>query len=717
MSSATDIAKAVKRVDAPKKVIGEATYAGEFFLPDMLYGWVVSSPIARGEISSVKDAEALALPGVHAVLTHLNAPALSQKDEDWQDDVAPGGSPFKPFQSAEVVYSGQPLALVVADSLELARYASRLVSFEFQSKEHQTDASVPMAPSKEASSGKMGFQPPPDTRGEPDQVWKDAASKMEADYVIPAQHHNPMEPHATLARWEGDRLTVWSKTQGVVNSRNFLAAIFQMDPSKVEVKSPFVGGAFGSGLRPQYQVVLAAMAAKNLGRPVRVTLTRPQMFTFGHRPYTTQTVKLATAPDHSLSALVHEVKEETSQFEDYTETVVNWSGTLYRCPNASFDHRLVPVDLYTPLDMRAPGGATGVHALECAIDEMAYEIGQDPLAFRLANDSEVDGNDGKPYSSKKLKECLQQASEKFGWAKRTMAPGSMSDGNELIGWGVASGIWEVMYMPASVKARLTAEGQLTISTASSDIGTGTYTIITQLASEYAGVPLEKIDVKIGDSSLPEAPLQGGSMTAASIGTAVQRACFLLVEELVKLKEKNQLKGSLTPSQILRELGETELEVTAYNAPDGLSGDFAKYAHTASFVEVRVDRDLGSIRVSRVVTATAAGRILNARTARSQVAGCVVWGIGFALSEESVVDHRYGRFINHDLAEYHVAVNADVPDAEVIFVHEDDPLINPLGVKGIGEVGLVGLSAAIANAVFHATGKRVRTLPIQLDDLL
>ena len=293
----------------------------------------------------------------------------------------------------------------------------------------------------------------------------------------------------------------------------------------------------------------------------------------------------------------------------------------------------------------------------------------------------------------------------------------MSDGNELIGWGVASGIWEVMYMPASVKARLTAEGQLTISTASSDIGTGTYTIITQLASEYAGVPLEKIDVKIGDSSLPEAPLQGGSMTAASIGTAVQRACFLLVEELVKLKEKNQLKGSLTPSQILRELGETELEVTAYNAPDGLSGDFAKYAHTASFVEVRVDRDLGSIRVSRVVTATAAGRILNARTARSQVAGCVVWGIGFALSEESVVDHRYGRFINHDLAEYHVAVNADVPDAEVIFVHEDDPLINPLGVKGIGEVGLVGLSAAIANAVFHATGKRVRTLPIQLDDLL
>lgn len=707
----------IERVDAPKKVTGEATYAAEFTAPGMLYGVVAPSPVARGRVKKVNSEQALLVDGVVNVLTHTNAPRLSTNDKDWQDDVAPGGSPFKPLQGDEILFTGQPLALVVAESFEAARYAARLVTFEIEEETHLTDALSSEAQAHPAASGKMGFKPPPETRGDPVKAWEVAPHKIDATYIHLAEHHNPMELYATLAQFKDGELTVWTKTQGVSNTQKYLAGVFSMSKSKIKVLSPFVGGAFGCALRPAPDLVLAAMAAQKLERPVRVVLTRQQTFAFGHRPVTWQNVRLACDDQGMLTSLGHEAKSETSRFEDFTETVVNWSGTLYQCPNAQFSYLLVPIDAYTPLDMRAPGGATGVHALECAMDELAYAANIDPLEFRLRNNASLDANSGKPFSSKRLNDCLTQGAERFGWRDRPLQPRSRREGNELVGWGVACGIWEVMFAPASAKVELRSDGTLRVSTGSSDIGTGTYTILTQIAADCCGIPVGRVTVELGDSSLPSTPIEGGSMTAASVGTAVRNASQNLVLKLIGLKESRELDGSATPSQILAAAGLDSLEASGTSIPDPLTNDKAKFAHTASFVEVRVDEDLGTIRVSRVVSATAAGRILNPRTARSQVAGCVVWGVSMAIHEESVFDHGYGRVINHNLAEYHVAVNKDIPDAEVIFVHEDDHEVNPLGVKGIGEVGMVGLSAAVANAVFHATGRRVRTLPIQLDDLL
>ncbi len=707
----------IERVDAPKKVTGQATYAAEFTLPGMLYGVAVPSPVARGRVTKVHSEEALLVKGVLNVLTHTNAPQLSTKDKDWQDDVAPGGSPFKPLQGDKVMFTGQPLALVVAESFEAARYAARLVTFDIEEDEFLTDPLSPQAEAHPAGSGKMGFQPPPETRGNPDEAWNASPHKIDATYIHGAEHHNPMELYATLARFEDGELTVWTKTQGVSNTQKFLAGVFSLSKSKVKALSPFVGGAFGCALRPAPDLVLAVMAAQKLQRPVRVVLTRQQTFAFGHRPVTWQNVRLACDGKGMLTSLSHEAKSETSRFEDFTETVVNWSGTLYKCPNAAFSYLLVPIDAYTPLDMRAPGGATGVHALECAMDELAYAAKIDPLEFRLQNNAIIDGNSDKPFSSKRLHDCLTQGAEKFGWSERPLEPRARKEGHELIGWGVACGIWEVMFAPASAKVELKKDGTLKVSTGTSDIGTGTYTILTQIAADCCGIPTSRVTVELGDSSLPSTPIEGGSMTAASVGTAVYNACYNLVLKLIGLKKSRELDGSVTPSQILAAAELDSLDASGTSLPDPLTEDKAKFAHTASFVEVRVDEDLGTIKVSRVVSATAAGRILNPRTARSQVAGCVAWGVSMALHEESVLDHNYGRFINHNLAEYHVAVNKDLPDAEVLFVHEEDSDVNPLGVKGIGEVGMVGLSAAVANAVFHATGRRVRSLPIQLDDLL
>jgi xanthine dehydrogenase YagR molybdenum-binding subunit len=693
--SASPVGQPVNRVDGRAKVTGEARYAAEHHVPNLVHGFVVSSAIARGAITSVDAGAAVALPGVLHVFTHQNVKGLAQAHDAYHDEVAPVGSPFRPLHDDQIAFSGQPVALVVAETLELARHAAALVRVEYARKTPQTD----LERQRHAAYKPEYRTPPPPARGDAARAFAAAPVRVDAEYRVPTEHHNPMEMFgATVVHHDDGSLTVYDKTQGVLNVRDYLCRIFGYRDTELRVLSPYVGGAFGSGLRPQYHVVLAVLAARALKRSVRVALTRQQMFTFGHRPATWQRVKLGAAADGTLQALTHEAIAETSRFEDFSETVVNWSGTLYRCDNAAFDYRLAQLDVYTPIDMRAPGATWGVYALECAMDELAAALRMDPLALRLKNYAERDANDGKPFSSKALRECYRQGAERFGWARRSPEPRSMRDGTALVGWGMATGTWEAMWETASARARLTADGRLTVSSATADIGTGTYTIMAQVAADALGLPIDHVTVQLGDSRLPTGPVEGGSWTAASVGSAVKTACDRVRERL--------RRGDVPP-----------IEETATVEPSKQQEDYALYTHSAVFAEVKVDEELGTVKVTRVVSAIAGGRILNPKTARSQIVGSVVWGIGMALQEESVMDHALGRFMTHNLADYHFPVHADVHDIDVIFVEEHDDVVNPLGAKGLGEIGIVGVGAAIANAVYHATGKRVRDLPITVDTLL
>ncbi|WP_224373033.1 xanthine dehydrogenase family protein molybdopterin-binding subunit [Hyalangium versicolor] len=732
----------VSRVDGRAKVTGEARYSGEFQVPGLVYGQVVSSTIARGRIKSIDASEALRLPGVLQVFTHENRPRQAWFDRKYRDDDAPSGSPFRPLHDEKIVYSGQPVALVVAETFELARYAATLVSVEYDSHSHQTDLRSQREKAYAPDQGKGGFEPPPKPRGHADKALKKAAVRIDAEYETPVEHHNPMEPHASTVIYESNgSLTVYDKTQGVQNTQTYVSNVFDLPKERVHVRSPFVGGAFGSGLRPQYQLFLAVMAALELKRSVRVTLSREQMFTFGHRPTTLQRVALGAAADGALEAIIHEAVSETSRFEDYIEVVVNWAGMLYRCNNVRFDYKLAQLDCYTPVDMRAPGAAVGVYALECAMDELAHQLGMDPVALRLKNYTDRDQNKDKPFSSKELRACYEQGAERFGWARRSAAPRSMRDGHHLVGWGMATGIWEAMQQPASAKAVLGIDGKLTVSSATSDIGTGTYTVMTQIAADTLGLRIQDVTFQLGDSSLPMSPVEGGSWTVASVGTAVKEVCEKIRDQLFKFAKK--MKGSplgkasleevtfadgkirLTeePSQAvslveaMRHGGVLSLEEKVLATPSAKQQAYSRSTHSAVFAEVKVDEELGTVRVSRVVSAIAGGRVLNPKTARSQIIGGVVWGIGMALEEETVIDQKLGRFINHNLGEYHIPVHADVKGIDVIFVEEEDTIVNPLGAKGLGEIGIVGVAAAISNAVFHATGRRVRSLPITLDKLL
>lgn len=735
--------KPVNRVDGPLKVTGRAKYAAEYAAEGLLHGVVVSSAVARGKITRIDTAAALRVPGVLHVFTHENRPRLPRFDRSYMDDDAPGGAPFRPLYYDEIIYSGQPIALVVAESLELASHAASLLEIEYERAPHETDLRALRKSAEPPKYKRIGFEPPPKPRGDADKALAAAAARIDAEYSSPFEHHNPMEMHAATAVWQEDgTLLVYDKTQGVQNSQNYLCRVFDLPKDKVRVISHFVGGAFGSGLRPQYQLFLAVMAARELGRPVRVCLTRPQMFTFGHRPHTLQRVALGAAADGQLTAIVHEAIGETSRFEEYIETVVNWSGMLYECENTRLDYKIVELDLYTPLDMRAPGAVLGMYALECAMDELAAALKLDPLALRLRNYTERAQNLDKPFSSKELRACFEQGAARFGWSRRSAEPRSMREGDLLIGWGLATGIWEAMQMPASARAVLSVDGKLTVSSATADIGTGTYTVMTQIAADRLGLPLSDVTFKLGDSSLPAAPLQGGSWTVASVGTAVKLACDAVGAKLLKMAKKlpnsplddaklddivfaeRCIRKKDAPAQAvsildaMRHAGALRIEEQATALPNvAKQTQYARSTHSAVFVEVGVDEALGMVQVRRVVSAIAGGRIVNPKTARSQIVGAVVWGIGMALQEESHVDHKLGRFMNHHLSEYHFPVSADIHDIDVIFVEEEDQIVNPLGVKGLGEIGIVGVAAAIANAVYHATGRRVRELPITLDKLL
>ena len=524
------------------------------------------------------------------------------------------------------------------------------------------------------------------------------------------------------------------------NVQRYVCSVFDLKPDDVRVMSPFMGGGFGSGLRPQYQVVLAVLAALALKRSVRLVLTRQQMYVLGYRPAMIQRIELGAKASGTLEAITHEAITVTSQYEDFYRQETGWSGLLYKCANAKYVHKLARLDLATSCDMRCPSAATGVYALECAMDELAVGLKLDPLELRLRCYSDCDRNAARPYSSKSLRECYRQGAEAFGWDRRSPDPRSMRDGTELVGWGMATGIWKALQVPIAVRIVLTANGHAEVSCATSDIGTGTYTIMTQVAADTLGLPLDSVTVKIGDSTLPQSPVEGGSWIAASVSNGIATTSDAIRKELLGLAKQmpNSPLADAAPDQVALTYGKLVSKRDASRAvsiADAMrnggvdrieqekittfadDGSHAHNTHSAIFAEVKVDEDLGIIRVTRVVSAIAAGRILNTKTAQSQIIGGVVWGIGMALHEETLLDHKFGRIMNANIAEYHVPVNADVQIIKVIFVDELDEIINPLGIKGLGEIGIVGVAAAVANAVYQATGKRVRRLPILIEDML
>ncbi|MEH2512303.1 xanthine dehydrogenase YagR molybdenum-binding subunit [Nitrobacteraceae bacterium AZCC 1564] len=734
------IGVATSRVDGHAKVTGAAKYAGEFKVAGMAYGSVITSTIAKGRIAKIDISKATEVEGVLAILTHKNRPPLAANNEAYADDVAPGGSPFRPLYNDRILFSGQPIALILAEEWEIARFAASLVDIEYEEEAHVTDLFHELDHTFPLGEDTFALSPSK-PRGDVEAGLAASDVRHEGEYYVGTEHHNPMELFASTAVWEGDgKLTVYDKTQGVQNVQRYVCSVFGMKSADLRVVSPFVGGAFGSGLRPQYQVVLAVLGARALQRSVRLVLTRQQMYALCYRPGTIQRVSLGAKADGSLQAIGHDAIAITSQYEEFARKDTIWSGALYKCPNTKYTHRLARLDLPTPSDMRAPGAATGVYALECAMDELAVALKMDPLELRLRNYSDRDQNEDLPYTSKELRECYRQGAEAFGWSERKPEPRSMRDGGELVGWGMASGVWEALQMKAAARITLSANGHAEISCATSDIGTGTYTIMAQVAAETLGLPMENVTIKLGDSTLPQSPVEGGSWIAASVSHAIANAAGEVRKELLKLAKKvpdsaltkikledvtfadgiiaakSDASRSISITDVMRHSGVDRIEKEK-STDFKSNNDYAKNVHSAIFAEVKIDELLGVVRVTRIVSAVAAGRILNPKTARNQILGGVVWGIGMALHEETLVDHKFGRVMNANIAEYHVPVNADVHDIEVIFVDERDDIINPLGIKGVGEIGIVGVAAAIANAIYHATGKRVRDLPITLDKIL
>jgi xanthine dehydrogenase YagR molybdenum-binding subunit len=737
------IGTAVSRVDGVAKVTGAAKYAAEVNVPGLLYGSVVGATITKGRITRIDTSAALEVDGVLTVLTHENRPRMADKDEAYKDEVAPDGSPFRPLYDDRIKFNGQPIALVVAERSEIAHFAGSLVRVEYDEAAYvtdvfrQRDAAVPV---KAPANPFEALFAPPKPRGDADRALAAAAVRHEGEYYVPIEHHNPMELYAATAIVEPDgKLTVYDKTQGVQNVQHYLCSVFGLKPEDLRVMNPYMGGGFGSGLRPQYEGVLAVLAARALRRSVRVVLTRPQTYMLGYRPAMIQHIAIGANRDGTLDAIAHDAVTVTSQYENFFRQETGWSGLLYKSANAKYAHRLAHLDLATSCDMRAPSAATAVYALEAAMDELAVALKLDPLELRLRCYSDRDQHENRPYSSKALRECYRQGAEAFGWSKRNPEPRSMREGSDLVGWGMATGVWDAFQAPITVRIVLTANGHAEVACATSDIGTGTYTIMAQVAADMLGLPLDNISIKLGDSSLPQSPVEGGSWIATSVANGIATTAARIRNELLrfakqmgnspladaspddvtladgKLVSKRDSSRAASIADAMRQgaVERIEQEETTNPAQDEAR---AHNTHSAIFTEVKVDEQLGVIRVARVVSAIAAGRILNTKTATSQILGGVVWGIGMALHEETQIDHTFGRIVNANIAEYHVPVHADIHDIKVIFVEEPDDS-NPLGLKGLGEIGIVGVAAAVANAVYHATGKRVRDLPISLDKLL
>lgn len=705
--------KPISRVDGRLKVTGTANYAAEQDPPRLAFGAIVRSTIASGRIATIDTAAAAGASGVVTVLTHRNAPRYAGPPHKAMVDPE-RGEKLRVLQDDRITHQGQPVALVIANTLEEATHAATLVRVTYSAAPAITDiahARAVVPTQQKTDQGER--QSPVQQRGNPQGALAAAEVKVDHQYVIPRENNNPIELHATVAAWEGDRLTLWDKSQWVDNVALEMAAIFGVAPESVRVVSPFVGGAFGSALRTWAHVPLAAMGARVTRRPVKVMLSRREMYYgTGYRPHTTQRVALGASADGRLSAILHEDEQETSTYEEYTEAVLDATRFLHSCPNVYTRHRIKRLNVHTPTWMRGPGEASGVFALECAMDELAVALQLDPVELRLRNEPERDEYRKLPFSSRSTRECYRVATERFGWGRRNPEPRSMRDGRWLIGWGMATATYPSNWAPAAARARLLPDGSAEVSSAASDMGPGTWTSMTQVAAETLGLPMERVRFTLGDSRLPNTPPHGGSMTMASVGSAVQAACRKVrADALARGSEGNDLVAAM------RRIGQP-VEATVNATPGADAQKYSKHAFGGVFVEVAVDPDLGETRVRRVVGAYGVGRVMNPKLSRSQCIGGMIGGIGMALMEHAVVDPRNGRIPNANLAEYPVPVHADSPPVmDVIFVDEHDPHVNPLGVKGLGEIAIVGIASAVVNAVYHATGKRIRELPVTPDKLL
>lgn len=731
------VGRGVDRVDGRLKVTGRADFAADVPAAHVAHAAIVSSAIARGHVR-IDASAAERAPGVLRVLTPANAPRLPGATKK----VGPVDRLLQILQDDEIHYGDQPIALVIADSHEAAQAAARLIVARYDPADHTHDIAAQQANAyKPASLGPQGEAD--SKRGDPDRGFASAHVTIDATYTTQNQFHNPMEPHACMAVWQGpDRLTIYDTTQGIFNARQKVAATFGLPEDNVRIVSHFVGGGFGCKGSTWSHVVLAAMAARATERAVRLAITRPQMFGFvGYRPRTIQRVKLGADAHGKLTAIEHACSSETSRIDEFVEPGARTTRMLYACPNVITSHRLVRLDVATPTFTRAPGEASGSFALESAMDELAYALAIDPLELRLRNHADHDEDEDKPFSSKSLKACYAQAAARFGWSRRHQRQGSMRDGAWLVGWGMATATYPARQSPASALARMRKDGSALVQAGTQDLGTGTYTIMSQIAADALGLPLERVRFELGDSALPKTPVSGGSQTASSTGSAVKRAADALRQKLVQTAiadARSPLHGvaesdvavsggvmsaKSAPAKreayavLIARTGQDEISAQLDTTPKPEQQGYSRHSFGAHFIEVKVDAELKHVRVTRCVSAFAAGKILNRKTALSQFQGGIVWGLGLALTEDGVRDHASGRILTRDLADYHVPVHADVPELDIIIVDEADAYVNEIGAKGIGEIGITGVAAAVANAVYHATGKRIRELPITLDKLV
>ncbi|HTD37483.1 MAG TPA: xanthine dehydrogenase family protein molybdopterin-binding subunit [Candidatus Limnocylindrales bacterium] len=724
----------IDRVDGRAKVTGEARYSADAAVDAPLHAVIVQSTIARGRITEIDESAARAVPGVVEVVTYRNAPRVPALPFDF---TAPVSEELAPLQGPEIKYDGQHVAAVVGTTFEAAREGTALLRIAYESAPAELDPET----ARQVDLPEQWFGSPAQTRrGDPESAYERSEVRIDATYVTPIENHNPLEPSVTVAEWRDGELTVYDSTQWVRGTRAALAKHFGLDEERVRVIAPFLGGGFGCKGFFWPHAVIAAMAAKLTNRPVKLVLTREQMFTsVGHRSETRQRLRVGASRDGRLSAVLHDVLMEGSRVGTFVEAAGGVSEMLYDVPNVAVSHRVARLDVPSATAMRAPGEAPGSFALDSALDELAYACGVDPLEILRRNHANVDPSNGLPFSSKHLLACYERGAEAFGWSMRAREPRAMRVGDELVGWGVATATYPALRSPAEARVTIATDGSVDVASATHDLGTGMYTILAQITADALGVDTDAVRVRIGDSSFPNAPVAGGSMSSASVGPAVQDAAMRARGEAIAI-------ATSTESSPLYGLGADEVETSggavraktdpsrgiaygdiarlgggAIDAAGGAAPDddekYSFHSFGAQFVEVRFDEELARLRVSRALGVFDCGRILNPKTARSQMIGGITMGIGMALLEETVRDSRYGAVVTNNLADYHVPVNADIPNIEVEFVEEPDYALNPLGARGIGEIGITGVAAAIANAVYHATGVRVRDLPIVPEKLL
>ena len=729
----TVIGKDVTRIDGILKVTGAAPYGVEYPLENMAWGVGIGSTIGAGRVARIDSSEAEKMPGVLAVLHHGNTERLFRPANSFEEMSRPGES-RPPFEDDQVYYYGQFVALVVADTFERAQAAAGRVVVKY-------DARIP-----DVSTTELTPKDPPaikNERGDVESALSSAPVKLDVTYETPVETHNPMEMHATIATWNKDKLTLYETSQGVVNHRNVAAEVLNLQRESVQVISRFIGSGFGCKLFPWPHSWMAAMASKKLGRPVKVSVPRSMMFTtVGHRPFTRQRIQLGADKDGKLTAFHHEILQPTSMVDDYVENCAEVTSMLYGCPNVRAVQHLIHKNIGTPTPMRGPGRTPSLFAIESAMDELAVKLNIDPVEVRLRNYAEMDEGRKMPFSSKHLREAYQTGAEKFGWSQRNPKVGSMTRGKEILGLGMATCTWPATRHNAEVRVSLLADGTVRASCATQDVGTGTYTVFAEIISDRTGVPLDKIRVQLGDTAMPPGPTSGGSAATATVIPAIAQATDQAVQSLLKVAaltagspfEKVDPKSlKMTGGRVHKEGDSAESgtpfpDILKLRKLSGLDGQvkteappeakqFSMHSFGAHFCEVAFDPEIARLRISRWLTVIDGGRMINMKTSRNQILGAIVMGVGMAMFEETIYDHRNGKPVNNNFADYIVPVNADIPELDCIFLDFPDTKLNEYGARGIGEIGLTGCASAVTSAVYHATGVRVRELPVRIENLL